>query len=280
MIKARSAEPSVNITLVSDIHLEHLPDSVTIIDFVGNVKSPYLVIAGDLGWPTKPNYVNFISQASGLYSKVFVVTGNHEYYADNPVRKNTMSQIDRLITEICEKFPNVYFLNNQSSHLDSNTVILGMTMWSDIRPDEEYAVENTINDYNYVYVGGSYYRSVVTANMIKQIHLSSVKWLKAQLVIHSDKNVIIVTHHMPTYQLIAEQYADSGLNSSYATNLEYVMESNPNIIGWLCGHTHTANSVKINNCQCVTNPVGYTHEKNTSFRDKIIQLDKYFPSSL
>lgn len=74
----------------SDIHLEfcnHYSMKKHI-----NIKNRYdydyhdekdeinLILAGDIGYPERKEYKNFIKSCSSLYDNVFIIAGNHEFY--------------------------------------------------------------------------------------------------------------------------------------------------------------------------------------------------------
>jgi len=57
----------------SDIHLErgYKRDIIPI--------KPYLVLAGDIGYPNQDSYKQFLLGMSHKFDKVFVISGNHEF---------------------------------------------------------------------------------------------------------------------------------------------------------------------------------------------------------
>ena len=62
------------IQYVSDLHLEKKINNRSII-----AKKPYLILAGDIGYPFQNNYKNFLLHMSYIFNKVFLIAGNHEY---------------------------------------------------------------------------------------------------------------------------------------------------------------------------------------------------------
>lgn len=89
------------------------------------------------------------------------------------------------------------------------------------------------------------------------MHQQSVKWLLNKLnEINKNEKILILTHHIPSYSLIDSKYEKYD-NSAYASDLDYIMEKYPNIVGWLFGHTHTTVDEKIHSTSCQCNPRGY-----------------------
>lgn len=256
---------------ISDIHLEFFKtDTIKLEDIITPV-APYLAIVGDLGYPSSKIYDDFISQCSEKFVKVFIISGNHEYYTSSIDTRPTMSETNCQIVLICSKYPNVFFLNNSEYKLDDKTIILGSTLWSHVPDEKKYLVKQAINDYRNIYViNDRGYKVLVTTVDTNQLFNENVKWLTGKLMEHADKSIIILTHHLPTYKLIAPQFETSDINSAFASDLDHIMESYSNIKYWICGHTHTANKLQINQCQCLINPVGYENENPTYDRCAVI----------
>lgn len=264
----------IKIQFTSDNHLE-FHKGINILDFV-TPCAPNLAILGDLGYPQLDNFKDFISQASQNYIKVFFFPGNHEYYQrkndQSPTPLLSMEEIDDLMIEICNCFDNVYYLNNEEHLLTENVVILGTTLWTDIPESHQYKMKQSMNDYNYIFVKEQHYKTGITPKQTTELHKNNVQWLKNKLEEHKDKQIIIMTHHMPSFQMIHEKYKGSDINYGFASNLDYLMEQNDNIKFWLCGHTHFNVQTKINNCECIANPYGYPGENKQYDKKKFIDI--------
>lgn len=246
-----------SIQYISDIHLEFYEEKhVEFSKFVIPV-SENIALLGDIGYPTDENYYNFISDCSNAFKKVFVVSGNHEYYT-NPENSVTMVDMDKIIQSICKTFTNVYFLNNSEHILDDSTIILGTTLWSKIAENEMDSIALSINDYIKIRMRGRN----ITPNDINMIFSSNVSWLVSKLSQHSDKRIIILTHHSPSYKSIHQKYKGYPFNSAFASDLSYIFETHPNIMFWLFGHTHCTVEFVENFSKCATNPAGYIKKKD------------------
>src|SRR3989338_6804688 len=90
---------------LSDLHLEFhskyplLPKS----------SAEILVLAGDIGYPSHKNWIDFLHYCKTQYKYVLYVAGNHEYYS----RKKTYAAINQLIAESCARL-GIIFLDNKS----------------------------------------------------------------------------------------------------------------------------------------------------------------------
>jgi hypothetical protein len=89
--------------------------------------------------------------------------------------------------------------------------------------------------------------------------------------------VFVVTHYCPSPKCISDEYVDSDLNASYASDLEKFIADHPNIRCWACGHVHTQKHFKIGNCLVVMNPRGYLYRAEDSkfHKDLVVDTDDW-----
>lgn len=238
------------VTYISDIHLEFYKESFPFEKILQWEKGDILCLAGDIGYPELSTYSNFLAYASSLFRYVFVIAGNHEYYKHPTHPNKTMLTTNEQLTSVCQIFSNVHFLDNTTYYIEEfDTYILGTTLWSTTtgEHDEMY----TYNDFKKIY-------KMSLTNYMDQLHAASVAYLTGELerLVSVQSKVIVMTHHLPSYKLIAPQYKDSDLNHLFATNLERLFFLY-RIHHWICGHTHTAMNMKINKTHIWMNPVGY-----------------------
>ena len=130
--------------LASDIHLELLHESTKqkLLKYIENIIIPTaqnLILAGDIGHSHRPNYKYFINWCSENFKRVFVISGNHEYYTTSSMMKKhtyTIKDIDHRLQEVCNEFDNVYFLQkDRFEFIEYNVkyIILGCTFWAPIK---------------------------------------------------------------------------------------------------------------------------------------------------
>jgi predicted MPP superfamily phosphohydrolase len=241
------------IQFVSDIHLEFYKKKDIDLNKWLIPSAPYLAILGDLGYPSQLIFKEFLKKVSEIYTAVFFVSGNHEYY--DPTKKN-MDEIDTMIEEIVGSFDNVYYLNNKEYEINHNYVILGTTLWSEIPEDYTKLVSSLIGDYNYIYINNKN----VTPYEINNIYRQNVLWLENKLEEYKNKNIIILSHHLPSYSLVHKKFKGSPINCAFASKLDYLIMKYDNIKYWLCGHTHSYVRNIVNSCSCITNPYGYNED--------------------
>lgn len=90
----------------------------------------------------------------------------------------------------------------------------------------------------------------------------------------STEHIIVVTHHLPTMQVVAPQHKGCSLNSAFATELEDIIASS-RIDYWIYGHSHTNINEQIGQTKIVCNQMGYTDwdEHTQGFRgDAFIEI--------
>lgn len=262
--------PNFSCQFISDIHLEYFGDSINVLDFL-TPTCENIALLGDIGYPNAKNYASFIDQCSKLFKKVFVITGNHEYYMCKESNCN-MTDVDKLVEKICKNYSNVHFLNNSVFELDDSTIILGTTLWSFIPTNEQIIVEMALNDYNYIRLNNKKLRP----SDINMIFKCNLDWLKTKLNNYNDKNVIILSHHTPSFKSIAPQFKGHACNCAYANDLDKFIEVFPNIKFWLFGHTHASIEFKVGSSTCLSNPLGYKRFVNESgFENESYKKDKF-----
>src|SRR5207237_1087283 len=152
-----------------------------------------LAILGDLGHPHLLNYKDFFRQAAAEFDHVFYISGNHEYYSDESI-----DVVNDRIHECVSEFDNVYFLNNQGIYFD-NVKILDTMMWSKIPP----TIPLVSNDYRHIKKEGVFITPVIVNNMYQD----NVNFLQHHLSNSDpDQSLVVLTHHLPSYQLIAPRF--------------------------------------------------------------------------
>lgn len=276
----------MKIQILSDIHLEFVKEPQKLIDelFINSDKETILALLGDIGRLDTENdlaeYTNLIRTASEKYRMVLVISGNHEYYNS---KEYDMIEINFTIDSICNKFNNVYFLNNRSIEID-NYNILGCTLWSELDKKNKFIIETSINDFKYIYLNmpdeqydymegtncGVFKSSKLTFDLYNKLHKKDLEWIETE--IKPDKKNIILTHHAPLiYNTQHKRYYSSPTKSAFCTELTNLVKRKEVII-WGFGHTHFRCDFNAYGTRIISNAVGYPNEfKNNKI--EIINLE-------
>jgi predicted phosphodiesterase len=255
----------MRLRILSDIHLELVNAGNNkgckyMQKFIPDRPCPdtVLMLAGDIGNPTTKLYQKFIGEIAPYYAKVFIVTGNHEYYQkpgrifDSEqnrvinVSRCSMDDVDAELTRFTSVLPNVHFLQ-RTSVIYNRVRFLGCTLWS----MSDGALTSTMNDYHSI--------RDFTSDRCTSLHLRDAAWLQGQLALASTDYdyTVVMTHHIPSYQLLHPDYAGDPTNVFYASHCDYLVNQ-ADI--WICGHSHIPIRKKIGRCWCYRNPVGYQIE--------------------
>lgn len=241
---------------MSDIHLEQRYQIPSI-----TPKSRFLLLAGDIGNPFHTIYDKFIEYVSGLFEEVYVILGNHEYY------RNIVPRVHDRMREICEDYPNVYFLNDE--YVDITTTVsdgstetvrlFGGTIWSDISP----AAAECVNDYQYIQWS---HKVPLRPEHTLQLHRDGVSSIK-ECCLHEDVTCpcIVMTHHALHEDMNGSVYRDSPNKCAFVTHLPELYRRP--IVAFINGHTHVNCNVLENGILFTANNCGYPDEPKTGYID-------------
>ena len=243
----------MRIQYISDIHLEFMTKIPHI-----NVIADVLCLAGDIGYPYSSIYKDFLIKMNSSFKKVFIIAGNLEYY-------NTPKQLTRSIDEnniriesliSFHNLSNTTFLNN-SYEIYNDIIFAGTTLWSHI-PSTSITDTWLMNDFKMI--------ENMTYDNYNSLHKKSCKFIEELLATthtneNTNKKIVMLTHHIPSYELIHKNYIFSNTNCFFASDCDkYFVEP---IKAWIYGHTHSPSMKTINNIQFASNPKGYPNENAT-----------------
>ena len=229
----------MRIQYISDIHLEFMSSLLKAKRF--SPQANILCLAGDIGYPKSPIYRQFLKSISEQYTKVFMITGNHEYY-----RAESMEAVHETIKGVIADLPNITFLDN--SYEDYEGVrFVGTTLWTQIPTSPSVL----INDFHEI--------PEMTPSLYNELHLGACQFLEEADVQESPLPVVVMTHHLPSPDLIDPMYAKyAAYNCFFASSCERFFK--PPVCAWIYGHTHTPSRTIREGIQFACNPVGYPRE--------------------
>ena len=117
-------------------------------------------------------------------------------------------------------------------------------------------VQKNVNDFYQIKNSGKKF----TANDFNALHTTSLEFLKTTLAKPTDKQRIVISHHVPTLMHYPEQYRHSEINSAFATEMHDFIES-ADAAYWIYGHHHcNTPAFKIGNTNMLTNQLGYVQQ--------------------
>lgn len=256
----------MRINLLSDLHLEFAKFDLVPTD------ADVIVLAGDIG-----SGVLGMEWAATLEKPVVYVAGNHEYYG-----KRWIKHINDL-REAAVRTSNVHFLENES-WVYQGVRFLGATLWTDFMLFGESRMQDTIvaasqsmSDYYQIKRETSQHK--ITPYHTLNAHRVSVAWLESMLEEPFDGTTVVVTHHLPTGQMLHPMFQPNlpqlrydPLSAAYASNLEDLIK--PPVSLWISGHTHYSHGMTFNGITLLSNCRGYPAEEG----DRRSRYDRFNPS--
>ena len=242
----------MRIKYISDIHFEHMTKGSQMLKMIERLvpgeeeqEDEILVLAGDIGTPYKKHYRKCLEHVNKHFKKTFLLAGNHEFYGN----VYTVEEIYRMIEELVKEFPNIVFLQN-SSYVYEGYRFIGTILWSHIENPTK-----TINDTEMI--------KDLTVEKYQEYHKECIDYLTKE-VEESVEPVLILTHHMPSYDLIDSIYKTDTMkpyNQWFATDMNSFLEKQKEKIkAWIYGHTHKGSEKELYGVPMLCNPQGYPGE--------------------
>lgn len=239
----------MTIQYCSDLHLEFSENK----NFLNNTPllpaGDILILAGDI------IPFNQIQKASGFFdyvadnfNQVYWLPGNHEYYgSDIANRSGSFKEGIR---------SNVFLLNNETIET-GNTTLVFSTLWSAISPGAEWHIASGMADYRVIQNGDVTFRPIHS----NRLHTASMGFIKEAVNNATTTNLVLATHHVPTFLHYPAQYKHSMLNEAFATELSPFVETS-RINYWIYGHHHAnVAAFTIGQTTLLTNQLGYVKYK-------------------
>jgi hypothetical protein len=283
----------MRIALGSDLHLEFKDlflentgnAEVLILGgdiLIAEVLHDYPESANDIGQPlaskgqglgtrqlAAQRYRDFLKRCSFQFPHVIYIAGNHEFY-----HGKFHSGLDTLYRE-CAKFPNVYFLEDQTKEI-CGVSFIGCTLWTDMNRGDPLTlntVHSMMNDYSVIREDSLGYTKLRPAHTLAR-HRKSLQYIKTAVENEPDKKYVVVGHHAPSKLSTHEKYKDDHeMNGAYSSDLSEFILDHPQIKCWFHGHTHFPFDYTIGATRIVCNPRGYVGYEVADGEFKLQYLD-------
>lgn len=243
----------MKLRVMSDLHLEwhrkygNRDDGLKFMMDLGEGLDEVLVLAGDISSSSMILPVlQFLCQS---FWHVVYVCGNHEYYA------STWGTVEKKLRHFARKYDNFHWLNNSSCEIDGKW-FHGGTLWYPESIEAGYR-KYSFSDFAYIKnIEPTVYRRRAAA----------VRHFRS----HIKPGDVVVTHHAPSYQSVAERFQGDEFNCFFANNLDsLIVDTRPAL--WIHGHMHDSLNYKIEETTILVNPYGYVdHEVNPNFNKNLV----------
>ncbi|KAF8335291.1 Ser/Thr protein phosphatase superfamily protein [Cantharellus anzutake] len=255
-----------SIQVLSDIHLEieRSQDTIEYETFKVTPVAPILALLGDIGTANDPRLFEFIRTQLHQFKAVLYVLGNHEFYWNSydSVTKAFEDFEDSITAERASgSSPTLgeFVLMNRRSYSpgpETNTIILGCTLWSALNPaDLEFLIWG-LNDFRAI--------KGMNPEVFCKLHEEEISWLRSKIerikIDFPEKDIVVLTHHAPTVDGTANpKYKGGPTNSAFATELTGEGFWGEPIKTWAFGHTHWTCDFVRGGIRVVSNQRGYKH---------------------
>lgn len=248
---------SLDIQVISDLHIE-FGDPPDISDWGGEI----LLMCGDIVQLNRLRapQLNYLTDLFKRYEQVFWIFGNHEWYG-SVIQPGIHQAVERLFHERGQRHLRV--LENERVTYQG-VHFIGATLWASFKG---LTLEDTLKaqvtaslkmaDFTQIhkFLNETESRLWTPQDSI-EAHTESRRFITMNIA--STEPCVVLTHHLPTYRLIPDQYLGSPLNPAFANHLEYLMGERVEV--WACGHAHARQSVLVKGTRCVVNACGYPGE--------------------
>lgn len=225
---------------LSDLHLEYYSSASKLLTVLQPKlpRADVLVLAGDIGYPVGTEgekYRDLLRVFQQQFKHVLLVPGNHEYYKmplGSPVLRRLAESVG------------VHLLDRDRVDIDGVS-FFGTTLWSAIDHQLSKRLPSAFSSH-LAYL---------------EAFLECYRWLRNSLAQPGSERQVVVTHHLPAYQLLAPRFANSPFRSAFASDAFWSLPTE-NVNYWFSGHCHVAMKQKLRQTWFVRNPVGYPNEQN------------------
>ena len=116
----------------------------------------------------------------------------------------------------------------------------------------EYFVWKGMNDFRQIMYNGK----LLQTEEFNHMHNFCLDFIKRSLAESTAEHIVVITHHLPTLEVVAPHHKGSVLNSAFATDLSKLIAGS-RIDAWIYGHSHTNIDAEINGTKVICNQMGY-----------------------
>jgi len=249
----------------SDLHLEFPENRKFLQENPLKPVGDVLVLAGDIGYLAEyALYADFWDYCSANFRETIVAVGNHEFYTYFDLADIS----DGLVMTIR---PNVNVYYNTVVQIDNIDFIVS-TLWSKIPIADADITERDVNDfYRIMYKGKR-----LSYNVFNEEHERCFDFIKRSADScrnASTQKIVVVTHHVPSFELMSLEFKGSRINGAFTIELGDFIADSP-IDVWIYGHSHRNIDKTIGKTRCVSNQLGYiSYNEHISFESgKVVEI--------
>lgn len=245
-----------------------------------------LIIAGDISDKLDLS-INYMNKLSKYYKKILFTDGNHEHVEKYP-NLYSQNEINKRINE--NNNSKIVYLPKNPYILD-DTVFIGCCGWWDYCNDDPVEIKKSTK---YFKDWHPHFTEEQCLSFIKNVSSNAkeqFKTLKSSIEkydkMKSIKNIIIVTHTIPTSRYFAGDDISTELNSNFNKFFSTGEKRNNNpkkglekVTHWIFGHVHEHYEDHYDGMQLICNPRGRPEDHDREiYKFKTVKLLKPDPIS-
>lgn len=178
------------------------------------------------------------------YEQVLVVPGNHEFYKYYDIASLPDGELLAVRSNV-----RVYY--NAIVTIGDVDLILS-TLWAHIPLQDAFATEQGVTDFRRI----MYKDETLTYEQFNREHVRCMEFLRRACKVAPSAKRIIVTHHVPSFQLSSPDFKGSHINGAFVADEDAFIES-CGADYWIYGHSHRNIDAVIGTTQCLSNQLGY-----------------------
>ena len=220
-----------------------------------------LVIAGDL-CPHTEGHEKFITEhILPKWKNVIIIPGNHEFYGDD-IDHKYFGSIETIYEN--QKGNKAYYVNNKIVELNGVYFVCS-TLWSHIGYENALHIKTQMNDF--------YKITGMTIDIYNSIYRANVHFMEdAMSKIPNGKRCVVVTHHIPSYNLVNRRWREHPTNDAFSSDMDiFIMQHESKISHWIHGHSHDYLDETHSGIRFIRNPMGYPQERDCDM-DMVISV--------
>lgn len=186
-------------------------------------------------------------EISAKFKRAYAVIGNHEPYG---------SFYHQASDALAAVLPSVTVLDCEHVNLSDEVILFGAPLWTDMdrgNPLSALVIRNGMTDFRLIKMLNGDFTPELAA---EEFH-KTIAYLGKLAEENRSKTIVVMTHHAPSRQGLGGSHAPNALDGAYYSDLEFFIESQPNIRCWVFGHTHVRKSFQIAQCKVMSNARGY-----------------------
>ena len=265
---------SVNIQLISDLHLESHPH-FTVLPAAG---ADLLVLAGDIGSYQQGSLLTELGIAdfglkrfsplpigeggAGWPVPVFFIPGNHEYDGLD------FDATQRRLRETCDRLGITWL--EQTSLVFGGVRFIGCALWTDFdaftSEQAEYGevtLGEQLKERQKAFRAANFYlkkyhalrdAEPLLADAMREEGLKSQQWLRQALAEPFEGKTVVITHFAPSLLSADSRYGRVPGTAGFCNSIDELL---PQASVWMHGHLHCAIDYVSRGCRVVANPLGY-----------------------